>query len=140
QTTATDPLPRLRTMRTKAHVFLLSVVALACAGALAGVALFPPAAPEPAPDGSAPTDLLDGRITALEENGDAAADDPMLPPGATSVRVTAALSDGGEVTFDMVDETGDTFAVGQRVRIVEPEGPDGGVTPYINDVDRERPL
>jgi uncharacterized membrane protein len=56
------------------------------------------------------------------------------------LEMTARLDEGRAVTFEMVDETGDLFAVGQRVRIAEAEGPDGGVVYYVNDIERDRPL
>ncbi|HSK98239.1 MAG TPA: YibE/F family protein [Euzebyales bacterium] len=127
--------------RGRAHAFLLAVVAVVCAAAIAGVVL---QLPSRVPDNAAAvTDqgvtLLDGRITALEE-ATPSAEAQMLAPGAREVTVTAELSTRRDVTFTMVDETGATFAVGQRVRIAETEGPDGQQMHYISDIRRELPL
>src|SRR5918999_2320226 len=104
----------------RGHVLLLVVVAVVCVAAVAGVVLQWPAS---APDDAATVTeqgvtLVDGRITAIEE-AEPSAEAQMLAPGARELSVTAELSDGRGVTFPMVDETGETFAVGQRVRIAE---------------------
>jgi uncharacterized membrane protein len=130
-------------MRNNAHAVLLVAVALVCAGAVAGIVLLvPPSVPDNA---AAVTDqgvtLLDGRITAIEEAEQPPADAQMLAPGAQALTVTTRLDGGRDVTFEMIDETGDTFAVGQRVRVAETESPDGGEPLYyISDIKRERPL
>ena len=125
----------------RAHGALLVVVALAFAAAVVGVVrLWPP--PEPADvDASgvpAGVTLHEATLTAVEQVEDA--DDPGLAPGAQVLALTARLADGRDVSFEMVDETGDLYAVGQRVRIAEAEGPDGGITWYVNDIERDRPL
>jgi uncharacterized membrane protein len=130
-------------MGNKAHVVLLAIIALVCVGALSGIVLLlPSSVPE---DAAAVTDqgvtLLDGRITAIEEAPAAPADAQVLGPGARALTVTARLDAGRDVTFEMIDETGDTFSVGQRVRVAETESPDGGEPlHYIADIKRERPL
>jgi uncharacterized membrane protein len=128
-------------MGERGHAVLLGAVAVVCVAAVAGaVLLMPSAVPQ---DAAAVSEqgvtLLDGRITALEKT-EPTAEAQMLAPGARELKVTAELSTGRDVTFDMVDETGDTFAVGQQVRIAETEGPDGQVMHYISDIKRERPL
>jgi uncharacterized membrane protein len=117
------------------------VVAAVCIAALASVVLL---WPDDAPDDAAAVieqgvTLLDGRIAAIEERP-ASGEPVMLAPGARELTVTAELSTGRDVTFDMVDEAGGTFAVGQQVRIAEAEGPDGQPLHYISDIKRERPL
>lgn len=122
----------------RTHLGLLAFVAVASVAAIvAAVVLWPPSAPAEAPADSGVT-LVDGTLTAVEriEGADTAG----LAPGAQTLQMTAQLADGREVTFEMVDETGDTFAVGQRVRVARADGPDGGVTYYVNDIRRERPL
>jgi uncharacterized membrane protein len=128
-------------MAERGHAVLLGAVALLCVASVAGaVALMPSAAPQDAATVSEQgVTLLDGRITALEEL-EPTAEAQMLAPGARELRLTAELSTGRDVTFDMVDETGETFAVGQLVRIAETEGPDGQTLHYISDIKRERPL
>jgi uncharacterized membrane protein len=122
-----------------AHGILLAVVAAACVAAVLGAVRLWPAAPPEVDAGVDPNvTLRDAELTAIEQTG--TTDDPGLAPGAQALRVTARLADGRSVTFEMVDETGDTFAVGQQVRVAEAEGPDGGVTYYVNDIRRGRPL
>lgn len=130
--------------RNTAHVFLLVVVALFTVAAIAGIVLLRASAvPDDVADdvdGVPGTRLLDGRITAIEETEVTEEDAQMLGPAARALTLTAELGSGDEVTFDMIDETGTTFAVGQDVRITEAEGPDEQPTYYISDVKRERPL
>ena len=125
----------------RAHGVLLVVVVLAVAVAAFGVVrLWPPASAvaDEAPTAPAGVTLHEATLTTIESLGDA--DDPGLAPGARSLSITARVADGREVSFEMVDETGDLYAVGQRVRVAEAEGPDGGVTWYVNDIERDRPL
>jgi uncharacterized membrane protein len=124
----------------RAHQALLVVVVAACVAAVVGVVLLWPSNAEQAdvttvPDG---VTLRSAELTGITELDDA--DDPGLAPGARVLEMTARLDEGRAVTFEMVDETGDLFAVGQRVRIAEAEGPDGGVVYYVNDIERDRPL
>jgi uncharacterized membrane protein len=115
------------------------VVAAACVAAVLGaVLLWPPATPEVDSGVDPNVTLRDATLTAIESAG--TADDAGLAPGSEALRITARLADGRSVSFDMIDETGDTFSVGQEVRVAEAEGPDGGVTYYINDIRRGRPL
>ncbi len=124
----------------RAHGALLVLVALACAAATAGVVwLWPATTPgADAPVAGDGVTVHDGTLTAIEQLEDS--DIAGLAPGARTLQLTALLSDGREVGFEMVDETGDTFAVGQRVRVAEAESPDGGTTFYVNDIQRGRPL
>lgn len=71
----------------------------------------------PEPNPAQTTRLLDATITEVAEVGEV---DPAaaatLPLEATTVRVTARLDDGGEtVSFETVDDTGDTYAVAATV-------------------------
>jgi uncharacterized membrane protein len=125
----------------RAHGALLVVVALAVASAAFGVVrMWPPpsAGAGEASTASAGVTLHEATLTTVAPLGDA--DDPGLAPGARTLSITAQLADGEEVSFEMVDETGDLYAVGQRVRVAEAEGPDGGVIWYDNDIERDRPL
>lgn len=123
----------------RAHAVLLVVVATACVAAVLGaVRLWPSSTPDVGAGVDPNVILRDATLVAIEQAG--TADDPGLAPGAQALRVTARLADGRTVTFDTVDETGDTFAVGQEVRVAEAEGPDGGLTYYVNDIRRGRPL
>ncbi|MBW3603371.1 MAG: YibE/F family protein [Actinobacteria bacterium] len=124
----------------RVHAGLLAVVVLAVAAAVTGAALLWPTA-APAVDPSVAGDdvrLQAGTLTAIAQLEEA--DMAGLAPGARTLRLTAELADGREVEFEMVDETGDTFAVGQRVRVAEVGAPDGGTTFYVNDIERTRPL
>ena len=129
-------------MRNRAHAFLLTVVALFTVAAVAGcVLLLPSSAPEaPAAAGAPQGDLIGGRITAIEQVEGGADDAQILAPGAETLRITVRLDSGRDVAFEMVDETGDTFAVGQQVRVTEMQGADGQLTHFISDVQREQPL
>jgi uncharacterized membrane protein len=122
---------------------LLAFVAVAAVAAVAVLALLPRSADDPAgaaDDGSATgVTLFDGQLTAVEAAG-GDVDLTGLAPGAEPLVLTARLDDGREVTFDMIDETGDTFRVGQSVRVAEAEGPDGQTTYYVSDIRRSRPL
>ncbi|HSJ44367.1 MAG TPA: YibE/F family protein [Euzebyales bacterium] len=125
----------------RAHGALLVVVALACAAAVVGVVrLWPPPEPARVDTSTVPAGVMlhKATLTAVAEVEDA--DDPGLAPGAEVLALTARLADGRDVSFEMVDETGDLYAVGQRVRVAEAEGPDGGVTWYVNDIERDRSL
>lgn len=122
----------------RAHQALLAFVAVATLAAIvATVLLWPSSTPTQAPVDTGVT-LIDATLTGVQRID--AADTAGLAPGAEALEVTAQLADGRDVAFEMVDETGDTFAVGQRVRVAQAEGPDGGVTYYVNDIRRERPL
>ena len=132
------------------HRALLAVVALIAGAAIVGVvALWPSPGVGPgsgvgpeagleadladAPEGEVelvPARLLD--VTTLEL-GD---EDPTLLPGATIVEITAETADGDVVAFEMTDDTGDTFAEGQRVRLAELPTDVGEPTYYIADFQR----
>lgn len=125
----------------RAHGALLVVVIMACAAAAAAVvSLWPPQEPVGADASTVPAGvtLHEATLTAVEQVEDV--DDPGLAPGAQVLAMSARLADGRDVSFEMVDETGDLYAVGQRVRVAEAEGPDGNVTWYVNDIERDRPL
>jgi uncharacterized membrane protein len=88
-------------------------------------------------------ELLDGTILDVVEVpvGAAEAQAGVLPPGAIEVELTVRLDGTGEVLQlpRVVDETGDTYRPGQRVR-VEASELDGSVTYSIVDFQRDRPL
>lgn len=116
---------------------------IALAAVVGIVALWPDGARDlPEPNPAQTTRLLDATLTdvAAVEDVDPAAT-AMLPPGATTVRLTARLDDGGEVLeFETVDDTGDTYAPGQRVRIAEIASADQPTTYYVSDFRRGREL
>jgi uncharacterized membrane protein len=125
------------------HAGLLGIVALLAVGAVVGMLALRPLPLPVAEDLGAGQDirLVDGvllDVAPVEEDEDAVFG---LLPGAVLVEVTARVDATGEVvTFTMSDDTGDTFAAGQRVRLQEIEGPDGAVTYLVSDFRRERPL
>ncbi len=68
-------------------------------------------------------------------------DEPTMLPGATIVEIDAELEASGErITFDVTDETGDTYRAGQRVRVAEIPSADGDDRYYISDFRRGAPL
>lgn len=83
--------------------------------------------------------LLNGRIEGIEVAETAGAD-PTLLPGALELDVTVRLESGDEVSFPMTDDTGVTFQVGQRVKVVELPNDAGEPSYYISDFQRSRPL
>jgi uncharacterized membrane protein len=120
------------------HRAMLAVVAVLALAVVAGAALL---WPEGRPAGSPAAGQQDGtrlvaatltrvRTTPCEQADPAA-------PGSTCIKVQAELADGGRrVAFDTTDPTGQTFHVGQRVKLAvqEQEGQD----PYYNILDLER--
>ena len=132
---------RNRSRRNNAHGFLLVVVAAFSIAAVVGcILLLPSSAPAGTAASSSGGDLVDGRITAIEQTETGADDAQVLAPDAQPLTITVQLASGRDVTFDMIDETGTTFAVGQQVRVTEVAGADGQLTHYISDIKRERPL
>lgn len=127
------------------HRLLLTVVAvLGVASLIAMAALYPGRTQTTSdPDAAQISALVDA--TLLEVVQVPTADPSLLPPGAVDVEVTARLGDSGEiVVFTMVDDTGDTFRAGQRVRLTATtsEGAsDGAEVLYgISDFQRDGPL
>lgn len=125
------------------HRSLLLVVAAMGVTALAGmVALWPDqrSAPPPAAEAAQTTELVNATLLEVTSLGDEA-DDQGLPPGATTVRITARIEASGEVVaFEMIDDTGETFAAGQRVRLAAISGEDGQTTYFVSDFRRGWPL
>jgi uncharacterized membrane protein len=124
---------------------LLAVVGLTSLVALAGVVwLWPsPRAHHPglgsADSTPEATKLVDA--TLLEVLAIPSPDPEVLLPGAKDVLITARRQDTGEVvTFDMTDETGDTFAAGQKVRLAVTETPGQPTVYYVSDFRREGPM
>jgi uncharacterized membrane protein len=124
--------------RHRAMLVVVSVLALAV---LAGaIALWPRGeAARPVEAGQEDrTRVLSATLTRLQdvrcEQPDPAA------PQSTCVRVEAELADGRRVSFETTDPTGDTFRVGQRVKLAELEQ-EGQATYYnIRDLERTRPM
>lgn len=126
------------------HRHLLIVVGALVAAALVGAGLLWPRAPEESvgeePELAQASDLVDANlIEVVELERD---DDPtMLAPEATAVEVVAEIEATGErVTFEMIDETGETFRAGQRVRLAKIEQEGEPPTYFVNDFRRDRPL
>jgi uncharacterized membrane protein len=119
---------------------LLVVVGLVGIAALAGVALLWPSDRAPrAQGGDNTTDLVNAVL--LEVIPIPTPNPEVLLPGAQDVLITARIEDTGQVvTFEMTDETGDSFAAGQKVRLAVTEMPDQPAVYYVNDFRREAPM
>lgn len=122
------------------HRLLLGVVGLLVLAVLAGaVALWPSGRPaDPAAAGQEdPTRFVPATLTSVRTVPCQEAE-PGLP-GSTCIKVRARPEGGDEVEFDTTDPTGDTFRVGQRVKLAELEQ-EGQATYYnIRDLERTRP-
>jgi uncharacterized membrane protein len=124
------------------HKALLSVVAVLAVAAIVGMVLLRPTGLEVEEiDTTQMSRLVDGVLVAVEEVPGSGDDGFGLIPGAILVDVTARIEATGELAeFTMLDDTGDTFAAGQRVRLQEIEQADGSRTYLVSDFRRERPL
>jgi uncharacterized membrane protein len=128
------------------HHVLLAVVAVTAVVALAGMALLWPRGAEVRGGGVGAVGSAVQRTTlenaTLLEVREVAEDDMEgLLPGAIIVDVTARLEETGEtITFEMTDDTGETFAAGQRVRLQVIEQPGQPTTYFVSDFRRDRPL
>jgi uncharacterized membrane protein len=123
------------------HRVMLAVVGVLALGVVAGaVALWPRGeVARPAAAGQQdPTRVLPATLTRLQEIR-CEQPDPTAP-NATCIKVEAQLADGRRVSFETTDPTGDTFRVGQRVKLAELEQ-EGQATYYnIRDFERTRPM
>jgi uncharacterized membrane protein len=123
------------------HRVMLVVVGVLALAILAGaVALWPRGeVAQPAAAGQQdPTRVLPATLTRLQEVR-CEQPDPAAPR-STCIKVEAQLSDGRRVSFETTDPTGDTFRVGQRVKLAELEQ-EGQATYYnIRDLERTRPM
>ncbi len=123
------------------HRSLLAVVAVIAVAAVAGIALLWPERVVVDDDPFVPdqdTRLVDAQLIDVVELGE---DEFGLVPGATEVAVSARIEETGEVvSFEMIDDTGDTFAAGQRVKLQEISGADGEVMYLVSDFRRDWPL
>jgi uncharacterized membrane protein len=117
-------------------------VAVVAVAALAGMALLWPGQVELEPlDPTQEIRLVDGVLVGVEEIPTTEDDLVGLLPGAILVDVTARIEETGEtVEFTMSDDTGDTFAAGQRVKLQEITDFTGETTYLVSDFRRERPL
>ncbi len=122
-----------------AHRGLLVLVVGLVAVAVAAIVWLWPAGevgPEPGGEYVDPAELTDARlvgVTTLERDPD----DPTMLADAEIVELTAELDATGQtVVFETTDETGDTYAEGQRVRLarVEIDGDDD--TWFVSDFRR----
>jgi uncharacterized membrane protein len=124
------------------HEALLAVVAVLAVAAIAAMAILWPGRVELEPiDPTQEIRLVDGVLVEVEEVPTDEDDLVGLLPGATLVDIVARVEETGEtVAFTMSDDTGDTFAAGQRVKLQEITGADGEVTYLVSDFRRERPM
>lgn len=134
-------------MSWASHRVLLRIVVGLSVLAVAGIAvLWPRAAPDVVEDvedvePGQTTELVDAVLLEVAEVPDPFEDDFALLPDAVNVAITARLEDTGEtVTFEMIDDTGQLFAAGQRVRLAAIEMPEQPVTYAVADFRRERQL
>jgi len=105
-----------------AHGILLGLVGALAVAAVGGIVLLyrvPERPPGPPVESAA---LLDATVLSVVP---AAIAEPVpLSPGAVEVTVAARIDATDQVvTFDQVDETGDTLREGQRVRLSVSEAP-----------------
>jgi uncharacterized membrane protein len=125
------------------HRALLVIVAVLAVTAVVGMVLLRPAEVEVADDDGfvQATRLVDGVLIDVVEIPGSGDETFGLVPGAVLVDVTARIEETGEVVeFTMLDDTGETFAAGQRVRLQEIEAADGETAYLVTDFRRERPL
>lgn len=123
------------------HRTLLVVVALLGAGAVTGIVLLWPAGDRAeervSPNPDAQQDLIDATIVDVESVGEVT--DPGLPPGARSVVITAELAETGErKVFAAVDDHGDLYEAGDRVRLERYEPVEEGGEPTYAVADFRR--
>jgi uncharacterized membrane protein len=124
---------RHRAMRVVVGVLALGVVAGAVALWPRGEVAQPAAAGQQDPTRIVPATLTGLRDIRCEQPDPAA-------PRATCIKVEAQLADGRRVSFETTDPTGDTFQVGQRVKLAE-LNQEGQATYYnIRDLERSRPM
>jgi len=138
----TDARGRRRSQPRLTHRLLVRlVIALGVLSVLGMVVLsFAGGAARSDPDAASESSALVD-ATLVEVTPVAGDDLSGLPPGAVEVDVTARLEETGElVTFRMVDDTGDTFQRGQRVKLTAFSAPGQPVTYGISDFQRGRPL
>jgi uncharacterized membrane protein len=82
--------------------------------------------------------VVPATLTGLQEIACAQADPASAQ--ATCVKVEAQLAGGRRVSFETTDPTGDTFRLGQRVKLAEVEQEGRAATYYIQDLERTRPM
>lgn len=133
-------------MAAVTHRRLLWVVGLVAAGAVIGLVVLWPGDADVA-DGPAPgsrIEEVDATLLEVTEVTEAAGEPDeglSMTPGATRVELTARLEPTGEIVrFEMIDETGDTFAAGQDVILAVTDQPDQPTSYTVNDFQRGRPL
>ncbi len=125
------------------HRALLVVVGVLTLGALVAMVLLWPGAvvDDEALGAAQQIRLVDGVILEVEPVPPEQDDTVGLLPGAILVDVIAEVETTSEIVgFTMSDDTGDTFAAGQRVKLQEITGLEGETTYLISDFRRERPL
>jgi uncharacterized membrane protein len=126
------------------HAMLLAVVGLVAVAALVGIVVLWPANlwaddEDPFGDGVQRTELVDARLLEVRELP--ASEDIGLVPGAVEVAIRAEVSSTGEVIeFEMTDDTGATFAAGQRVKLARIEQADQPPVYFVSDFQRGRPM
>jgi uncharacterized membrane protein len=124
------------------HEALLAVVAVLAIAAIAAMAVLWPGQVELEPlDPTQEIRLVDGVLVDVEQVPEEEDDLVGLLPGAILVDITARIEESGEtVAFTMSDDTGDTFAAGQRVKLQEISDVTGQTTYLVSDFRRERPM
>ena len=126
------------------HRQLLAVVGVLVLATVVGAAVLWPRSVPDIVDSSdvQQTDLIDATI--LEVQLVAGAEDPDVPelvPGSVEVLITAEFDDTGEVVeFQTSDDTGGTFAAGQRVRLAMVSSPGQPPIYYVQDFQRSGAL
>lgn len=127
------------------HRTLLVIVVLLGLGSAVGIVLLWPPSEEideqVEAESEAQQDLIDATIVEVEPVGEV--NDPGLAPGARSVVIVAEIAETGELeVFPMVDDHGDLYEAGDRVRLERYEPvEEGGEPSYaIADFQRGRAL
>jgi uncharacterized membrane protein len=124
------------------HAVLLVAVGVVAAVAVAGMVLLWPTdvvLREDDPEAVQRTELVDATLLDVEEL--TGRDALGLLPGAIEVAITARITDTGEVvSFEMTDDTGATFAAGQRVKLARIAQVGQEPVYFVSDFQRGRPL
>ncbi len=123
------------------HRTLLVVVALLGLGSVAGIVLLWPPGDrvdeQVEAESEAQQDLIDATIVEVEPVGEV--NDPGLAPGARSVVIIAEIAETGELeVFPMVDDHGDLYEAGDRVRLQRYEPVEEGGEPTYAIADFQR--
>jgi uncharacterized membrane protein len=132
------------TVRSGIHRILVAVVVVLALGTTVTMALLA-SRPAPAPTTEpAPPPLVDGTVVEVTPVpvGEAEAEAGFLPPGAIEVDLRVRLDGTGEEVqvLRVLDDTGDTYQPGLKVRLEPFEGEEGERLYSVVDLQRGRPL